>query len=1618
MKSPIHPINFLFITLFLLMSVTAQSQTVLVDGSVFLSDQALHAGISVYFEPLSPSSRERTIESQNDGSWFAQDINIGIYNIRFSKEGYVPGIIPNVFIDKDTTFAAVSLRPGGTAEIAGSVFGVRENGVVTLSGDTLYTVTGDLTVTGERLVIEAGAELQFRRDTGLSIINGVLEIQGTAADSVIFSSGQPVPDVGDWKGITIQGGSGHRLNHAWIGFAQTGLMVSNATDVKVESVRNTRTLLNSFPARFHTVQGLEIRNSWFTGSERPVLDTRDVTGLLLEGNTFFGGANQVQLVRVRGGALIRGNQFLQFVSVALISSEHGPWGNGGGTNDNFDAGGIRIEDNHFETALINNITIFLTPYQDVSVTGNTAFFNNKTAGNSEWGFAYARTGVYHENDIRVENASKSGTNNYWLFWFGRNGDITDNTINVHYDGQVGFHRLMGNGQSNVAREAVVTGNKISITGTFLYAAHGNNAIELRSIRKFSDNTFVSYASNNDYQYNENFRFNFYDVEEVSGNTIASVGGRYSSSYHQPRLDFTARAGHPMRVEHNYISLPNRNWGDVAVTLRGPVSFRHNVLEAPGGIGSYSQPREAEIAHNIILGARWPHNSQSSFGIRILESSLAIVRNNTLIADPQTRTGNGIQIDGNARPVVVNNHVEGYINGIIVNSEPVELLFNNIINTTTPFSGSVSIPFIGLMSTVNHLGTPSDIYYNTASEAGFIQPFNFQFNSSADIVAQVRAGTFHRPYSGTYNYGLLPDSPHINAGSDRFMDPDGTRSDIGALYFDFGNPKNLSLVEALDGGFTVRFEPVERDSVIAYRVYAAKEGEDLVFVQTVAATDTDFTLTNLENNVPYTVAMKAQFTNSESILSALFTFRPGVPQLEILTPRMVVVHQPGEQGIGLLQLRNSGTRDLEVQVAHDISPFSTSATPAVSDYTYRGLFNNKHWYYHSSGWSGLNWHSSKAFAEQRGLQLAIIRSAEENAFARQGAANNRVWLGAYKGTECDNTFTWIDGTPLTYSNFASGEPNNPCNERALEMQSNGLWYDLGETNGLRHLATAQAAMGHNLSQSSVIIPPGETITIADTLLSPTNVYLLDYLRITSNDLSRGVDSVLVVQVAGLNTGLPPVYFDEVTGTGNGHLVVLESAKVDDTVLVAGDEIALYSGNTLVGSASYTGVFPMLLQAWNFIPDDSIRVRIYLSATGELVDVTPDIRRGSQVFIEDGYSVITAPGTLRVPNQLVLPANRFNLISLYVNPPNRQVTTLFSNTQTLILHDDEGQVWIPGFNINQIGNWNAERGYYLFRSGQDTVRTTINGRPLLRNETPIHLYGNRFNYIPVIYDAPEPVTSAFAEFPTGRISIIQDDEGGAWIPSLDLNTLGSLQPGKGYLMFLSGADTTFTYPDPVLAKQAPVQPVLASAYYSDKVVATGLPWTVVITQWDALLPQNAEISLWDGDVLVGATTRTGDTTAVTVWRADPDNELPGFAPGNPVTARVWDAQQQVELEVRLTDTRTSAGLRFGSGAFGIAAAGAPVTTGIENELPIEYALEAIYPNPFNPSTNVRFSLPETAHVRITVYNTLGQLVATLSDGMTAQGRHTITWNAINQASGVYIIRLEAGNFVQVRHVTLLK
>ena len=86
---------------------------------------------------------------------------------------------------------------------------------------------------------------------------------------------------------------------------------------------------------------------------------------------------------------------------------------------------------------------------------------------------------------------------------------------------------------------------------------------------------------------------------------------------------------------------------------------------------------------------------------------------------------------------------------------------------------------------------------------------------------------------------------------------------------------------------------------------------------------------------------------------------------------------------------------------------------------------------------------------------------------------------------------------------------------------------------------------------------------------------------------------------------------------------------------------------------------------------------------------------------------------------------------------------------------------------------------------------------------------------------------------------------------------------------------------------------------------------------------------------------------------------------------------------------------------------------------FRLDQNYPNPFNPSTNIRFNLPNAAKVNLTVYNLLGQKVATLIDGKTMNsGTHAVGFNAQTLASGVYIYRIEAGSFVSNKRMTLIK
>ena len=101
---------------------------------------------------------------------------------------------------------------------------------------------------------------------------------------------------------------------------------------------------------------------------------------------------------------------------------------------------------------------------------------------------------------------------------------------------------------------------------------------------------------------------------------------------------------------------------------------------------------------------------------------------------------------------------------------------------------------------------------------------------------------------------------------------------------------------------------------------------------------------------------------------------------------------------------------------------------------------------------------------------------------------------------------------------------------------------------------------------------------------------------------------------------------------------------------------------------------------------------------------------------------------------------------------------------------------------------------------------------------------------------------------------------------------------------------------------------------------------------------------------------------------------------------------------------------------------IASGVDTEsfeLPESFVLKAAYPNPFNPTTAVTYGLPAAAEVRITATDLLGRQVATLVAGeMKAAGYHMLQFNADGLASGTYLIRMEAGDFVDTQQVVLLK
>ena len=143
------------------------------------------------------------------------------------------------------------------------------------------------------------------------------------------------------------------------------------------------------------------------------------------------------------------------------------------------------------------------------------------------------------------------------------------------------------------------------------------------------------------------------------------------------------------------------------------------------------------------------------------------------------------------------------------------------------------------------------------------------------------------------------------------------------------------------------------------------------------------------------------------------------------------------------------------------------------------------------------------------------------------------------------------------------------------------------------------------------------------------------------------------------------------------------------------------------------------------------------------------------------------------------------------------------------------------------------------------------------------------------------------------------------------------------------------------------------------------------------------------------------------------------GNGQLFAINEATELLKVNIRLGSAASLGTTGQALIALRIADAHATVTKKLPALLPLQFSLGQNYPNPFNPLTHIRFALPQSGAVTLTVYDMTGRVVATLVNGYKAAGRYDVTFDGSGLASGSYIYRLQAGNkFVQTKKLLLVK
>lgn len=363
---------------------------------------------------------------------------------------------------------------------------------------------------------------------------------------------------------------------------------------------------------------------------------------------------------------------------------------------------------------------------------------------------------------------------------------------------------------------------------------------------------------------------------------------------------------------------------------------------------------------------------------------------------------------------------------------------------------------------------------------------------------------------------------------------------------------------------------------------------------------------------------------------------------------------------------------------------------------------------------------------------------------------------------------------------------------------------------------------------------------------------------------------------------------------------------------------------------------------------------------------------------------------------------SLVSLALDPFNPDIPTIFRPLVQAggleFVKDGAGRFYTPGINgFCNIPGWNPAEGY-LVRS-RDPIVLRVSGNALREDEPiPLHSGWQMVAYYP---ESPNSPAAALANI-AGDLLLVKDVSGAFYSPRWDFSNLGLLRRGSGYKMLLANAThLIWRGGDPRLVPE--------NFPKTDHFVAnfiTGGDMSLLLLAETSV---NGEVGVFANDRLVGSGVMMNGKCGLAV-RGEVKSGDGGAAEGEKLTFVFWNGSGEAVVEAAMLEGEAI----YRSDAFAVA----ELKIADEQTLPEEFAITAVYPNPFNGRTSVAFSLPEAGLVRVGIYDSEGRLVADLANQVFSAGRHSLEIDFSSQVSGVYFLKIEANGLEQTRKLILMK